>query len=313
MDINKVSPSFVLNSEVNPDYTKSSFNAKIELPKNNNFDLVALTHCGIPRSFYNIDENVNTLIIRKNDEAIPHVFQIPIGNYTLENTGLILSQKLSLELGWDVEVVFNGFTHKWDFSIAGVGFSKIGFQFIRGTPHKLLGFPRHDSSVEFTNPIFSSPIVMNFEKTKYITVKSTIAHNEGNESADSQILARIPVHKTVGFNEIIEYNLIQIQDGCKGIHNNKQNSYFFSIHDDEDFDMRLNGRHWFATITMFQHNNTQNENKLVKEQLEEIDFTRKERAMKKAKQQPREDLMIDEEDFKKGDFEPEVIKESPNK
>ena len=293
-------PSFILNSEINPDYTSSSFTAKIEMKKNNKYDLVMLANVGIPRSFYNIDKFNNKFYIKENDDPEIEISLIE-GNYTLQNSEETLSANLTFKSirGWTYSLKFIELNHKWLFTITNApDFSKISLKFASNSPHKLFGFPKSNDFKDYTTLFFLSPIVMNFEKTKYITVKSDIAHNYGNSDSDSQILARIPVHKTVAFNEIIDFSLNQILDGAKNIHDNNSNSYSFSLFDDEENPMLLNGRHWFGTLVIFSHNNLRNEKRLIKQQLEEIDYIRKERRKKKLQKGTDESLIIDEDDFK---------------
>ena len=99
----------------------------------------------------------------------------------------------------------------------------------------------------------TSEYVVDFELTKYITIKSNIALDQGNATGDNAILAVIPVFD-VPNGGVINYELTQLEDESKYLSNNKNNIYSFSLWDDHDERMKLNGINWFVKLFLYEYN-----------------------------------------------------------
>ena len=178
---------------------------------------------------------------------------------------------------WTYVISFDQFTFKWTITVTGhpsrvLNLPTSGLVFDGHQTHDLLGFEDESTVLYSAGGIITSPNVANFERTSYITIKSSICHNNGNDNSDSQILCRIPVKPTV-FGELIVYDLSQIEDGSKHIANNKSNVYSFGIYDDHDSLLFLNGRDWFFSLMVYEYN------KLAKLEIEEIELIRKNRRI----------------------------------
>lgn len=99
----------------------------------------------------------------------------------------------------------------------------------------------------------TSEYVVDFELTKYITIKSNIALDQGNSTRDNAILGVIPVYD-VPHGGVINYELTQLEDESKYLSNNKNNIYSFSLWDDHDERMKLNGINWFVKLFLYEYN-----------------------------------------------------------
>jgi hypothetical protein len=99
----------------------------------------------------------------------------------------------------------------------------------------------------------TSEYVADFELTKYITIKSNIALDQGNATGDNAILGVIPVFD-VPNGGVINYELQQLEDESKFLSNNNNNIYSFSLWDDHDERMKLNGINWFVKLFMYEYN-----------------------------------------------------------
>jgi len=99
----------------------------------------------------------------------------------------------------------------------------------------------------------TSEYVIDFELTKYITIKSNISLDQGNATGDNAILGVVPV-SGVPNGGLINYELQQLEDESKYLSNNKNNIYSFSLWDDHDERMKLNGINWFVKLFLYEYN-----------------------------------------------------------
>lgn len=99
----------------------------------------------------------------------------------------------------------------------------------------------------------TSEYVADFELTKYITIKSNISLDQGNATGDNAILGVIPV-VDVPHGGVINYELQQLEDESKYLSNNNNNIYSFSLWDDHDERMKLNGINWFVKLFLYEYN-----------------------------------------------------------
>ena len=277
-------PQFIIDSDDRVTGDIEEFDIKLQVKPNNSYDSVALVHCGIPKSYYNVDELNSEFTIKENGNE--YVGDIPSGQYTEINLPAIAKiafDALSLAENpaspWTYSFCWDSFAFKWEITVTDHAsrtrvVATSGLVFSGHTTHDILGFVDDTTNVYDISGLLISTNVANFHRTNYITIKSNICHNDGNNAPDSQILARIPV-KNIAFGELIIFDLIQIEDGSKLIANNKSNQYHFGIYDDHGSLLFLNGRDWFMTLIMYEYN------KLGKLQLKELDMIQKRRMFEK--------------------------------
>lgn len=288
-------PTFVIDSHDSINGNNELFEIKLDIKKNNDYNQVSLIHAGIPKSYYDIDSQNSGYTLTENGISQPA--NLPSGDYTIANASTILnaafdaiSSLISPATPWTYSFAWNSFEFKWDITVtehAGRVFANGSIGYLEHTINHLLGFPDDSGTVSFvssgpTTAFLKSTNVANFERTKFITIKSNIAHNDGNSNPDSQLMATIPVNNAA-FNDVLIYDLIQLQDGVKMLGNNKSNVYSFGIYDDHNRLLNLNGRHWFLTLFMYKHND------VSKLQIEEIKFVKKQRKI--AEEKKKENLI----------------------
>jgi hypothetical protein len=277
-------PQFIIDSDDRITGDIEEFDVKIDLKPNNNYDSVALVHCGIPRSFYNIDNASNSITISEN--GVEFSTALPAGDYTsatLPNNIKTQLDEISLANNpttpWTYSCVWDTVSHKWIITV----FPHAGRPINRATSylrsneqqtHDLLGLVADTDTYYNTGNVINPPYTANFHRTNYITVKSNICHNDGNNNPDSQILARIPVRSTP-FGELLVYDLMQMEDGSKLLANNRSNLFSFGLYDDHGRVLGLNGRGWFMTLIVYEYN------KLGRLQLKELEMVIRQREFEK--------------------------------
>lgn len=105
----------------------------------------------------------------------------------------------------------------------------------------------------FSGNTLTSDNMVDFELTKYIVIKSNISLDQGNQSGDNAILGTIPV-TNVPDGGVINYELQQLEDESKFLANNRKNIYSFSLWDDHDEPVNLNGINWFVKLFVYEYN-----------------------------------------------------------
>jgi len=270
--IHRDQPTFIVDSSDRISGSHDYFTTHLHIKPNNNYDMCSLIHCSIPNTFYNVDIQNNQITIREN--GIEKTGSLPPANYTndslspayvdtLANIEFLLNA-LSISIDavnpWTYTLAWSEFFSKWTLIVASVAgrpmLADSGLYFDVNQLNNFFGF--HDE-VFYPYTILGlvgdiiSVILPKMDLTSYITLKSNLTTNDGNNDPDSSVLLRMPFRNTI-FNDVITYDLIQLEDGAKRIANNKSNIYTFGIYDDHDRPMRMNGRPWYFTLFMYEHN-----------------------------------------------------------
>lgn len=299
LSIHKDSPNFLIDSKDRTSGTNSNFHINVKLKKDNSYNMISLVHAGVPKSYYNIDSQNNTFTLTENGSST--TVTLTPGDYTSSTFPAHLEYQLdaaSLVIDasnpWTYSATFDSTTHKLTITSTehasrtmttnSITFS--GFN----NPFLCCGF-HQDSINSFTVNTGTGTLVSDypccFERTKYITIKSNIAHNEGNDHHDSAILARIPVPQT-SFNSVITYDVPELIDSSRRLANNRSNSYSFALCDDFDRELNLNHRSWFLTLFVYEYN------EVPKKQNEEIEYIRKEREKEKIKKELEKEQQLEQ-------------------
>jgi len=223
-------PTFLIDSDNRNTGTNSMFTINVPIRQNNKFDTVALVSIGVPKSYYNVDTGLNTFTLKENGAST--IVTLSSGSYNITNYQRLMESQLNTASSvidavnpWTYTLSFDDSTFKWTYTIsAPVARAYVSANIILTghESHEVLGFANDSDNVFDAFGILESTYANNFERTKYITVKSDIARNSGNAGTDSSIVAHIPVN-TTSFDQIIRYDLVDLGDGSRELANNASN------------------------------------------------------------------------------------------
>ena len=271
--IGELQPSFIVNSDnrLNPTNTNvENFDIEIPLPAGNKFNKVSISSVMIPKSFYNIGDRGGdeTFTITEPDSGagigltgtgLPITITLPAGDYNYDNLPLELERLINASTTvWTYTVTFPDISlvadsNRLTFTVSGNdGQPTLTFTGGANNIYRVLGFNTTDTNV-FVGDSLVSTNVCNFELTKYIIIKSNISLDSGNMSGDNAVLAVIPVLQQVN-GAVINYELVNLEDEGKVFSNNGANRYIFSLHDDNDNELFLNGRGWGVKLFIYEYN-----------------------------------------------------------
>lgn len=261
-------PSFVVDSRDRQDGDIENFSYVLSITDNDTsgeFNQVAITSCTIPKSYYDLAVDSE---LRVDEDGIPRVIVVPKGNYGIDSIQNVLLKLLNEpatadpinkpiyqmrypDCRLDNDVGKFTWTVNKDTSVFPITWEIIGDNRL----HDILGFDKDVSGttiILFENSQLTSKNVINLEHTKYIQIRSNICHNEGSRDGDPDILARIPIDDTD--KTVIHYRLIQLEDEIKTLVTSKSNAYRFSLYDDDNRLIDLNGNNWSMTLFISRFN-----------------------------------------------------------
>ena len=270
-------PSFVVDSRDRQDGDIENFSFVINITENDTsgeFNQVAITSCTIPKSYYDLAVDSE---LRITEDGVTRGIIIPKGNYGINSIQNVLLKLLNAPALVDNNKAIYQMRYPDCRLDNDVGRFTWGVNKDTGDPtsvppvvgpfpitweivgdnrlHDILGFDKDISgttTIPFVNGQLTSKNVINLEHTKYISIRSNICHNEGARDGDPDILARIPIDDTD--KTVIHYRLIQLEDEIKTLVTSKSNTYRFSLYDDDNRLLDLNGNNWSMTLFVSRYN-----------------------------------------------------------
>jgi hypothetical protein len=210
-----------------------------------------LISANIPRTFYNIPENSSFIHNDGNDE---YTITLEAGNYTITNIKVIVKEKLNDAGSNTYDVSFRTSTEvqdfKFTFSISNSPATQP--QFIFNTSlFKVLGFDANSTNI-FVNNELKSTNCINLSRINSAYIKSDICKNS-HDSILSEILSYgiysmlSIAYQTTENIELSSRNFVK-QTGSQ--------SYTFSLVDDEDKEINLNGIDYSFSIIIYTRDKT---------------------------------------------------------
>ena len=203
-----VSPTFFINSDDSESGTEGNFNIKVNFSQSNEFNQVCLTKASIPKTWTTVTQYNNKFTL--DEDSTQTEITIPLGNYNAYDFRKILSDLItenSIAIGSGIiyAVYFDQTKSKYQIAVNSgtYGITNVSLIFGDNSAHKLLGFAK-DSTNSFTSGGVITPFggkfgiestqQVNFQFTKYVVIKSSMAYDKGREGGDTSILARIPIN-----------------------------------------------------------------------------------------------------------------------
>lgn len=273
-------PSFIIDSAKRDAGTIENFQYTVQIDRADEpYNQIAVVSATIPKSYYDLSVNAILRVTETygtdpsgNPLSVVRDLPIPRGDYNVNNLRAVVLEALNDPTAGTItgdtpnpspptytmsypncsfEPDTKRFTWTHDKSYP-VSFETIGISRI----HNLLGFTKLvKNNFEDVGGVqkLTSTRVINLEHTKYIIVKSDISHNTGNKNSDPEVLVRIPVNDTD--LSVVHYRLINLEDEIKTLVNHASNKYTFTLYDDDDRILDLNGNEWTMTLFISRYNN----------------------------------------------------------
>lgn len=277
-------PTYIISSKTRQEGTVNSFTHVVNIGDNSQYDSVGIISSTIPKTYYNCNSLNNNNVFTLVENAVDIPIVIPVGDYNTNNLPIVLGSLLTSASANGItygvsypDELIEAQTHKLSFTKSGALTTSLKFNLNQDCAN-LLGFSQDDYT--FSGSLLTSVNSIDLNFTQYIIIKSNISFNEGTTNSDNDILCQIPTDNSVAFSNNILYNMISLDDASKKLSNKNSKLFNFSITDDDNELLDLNGHDWSFTIMLWEHN-THDELYIQKERTSQKNILIEEKNVKK--------------------------------
>lgn len=243
---------FYINSKNRSSGTHSDMNYRLDM-HDIQPDHIMVLQANIPKSYYMVQEGLNTFILI--EDSISAIISIPIGNYNRNSFKLALQIQLNASSpnNWtySVSVPLSSVsdTGKYTFGVTNNTGLQPSFVFNSSNIAELIGFDT-DTTYPWTNSTISSANVIKLQKEDTLFIRSDIVSFNS-----SGVLQEINAVNSSDFDNIIYMNT-NGDRYAKEMNGNSNNVYRFTITNENGETMNLNGQNYTMTICVFKEDNS---------------------------------------------------------
>jgi len=230
-----------LDSEERISGSASNFLYEINIPDGVKVDTCCVLSMTIPRSYYLIrpGQNRAAVII----DGIEYPFEIPPGNYNADNFSETLLAILNQAAAAAFTITFSLITGKYTYGYTGMG----AVTFVLRDPSRLghqMGFDEISEN-HFVNGSLASKNVVNFVSTSTLFLHSDMVDDS------TSILQEVYADNSVPFSNLV-YNCRVPGMYSKKMKNTRSAVFSFSLCDEHDKEVDLNGHDICVTLLLYQ-------------------------------------------------------------
>ncbi len=252
MSLFKDSVIFIIDSSKAISGHSSDFQYQLNIPKGHDYDRVCVLQAIIPKSYYLVSDPYNQVILLEN--GIQTTITIPIGNYNVRSWITLIGPLLTnnSSQGWTYTITYPNSVTQVDtgmFTYNVTGNTGLQPQFIFPDNSKLyeqFGFDKSSTNV-FVNNSLTSSNVIKFQVEDVIFIHSNISYNM-DMSSQNDVLQEIYASSTPNFTNIVYQNTGQFEAYSKKLLSANNNVYNFSLTDENNNHIYLNGLNCVITI-----------------------------------------------------------------
>jgi hypothetical protein len=246
----KESKIFYINSKYRISGTHSDMNYKLEM-KDIKPDSVIVLQANIPKSYYMVQEGLNTFILTEGGSSIE--ISIPVGNYNRTNFKTTIQTLLNTNSPntWNYIISIPSSTvadtGKYTFLVSGNSGIQPSLTFNNNNISELMGFETN-TTYNMVNDLLISADVIKMQKEDTLFIRSNLVTQQG-------ILQEINAINSADFDNIV-YTNTNADHYSKPINGNTHNIFNFKITNENGDIMDLNGQNYTITICAFKQDNT---------------------------------------------------------
>ena len=235
-----------------------SFTVKVDMPPNNTYNRIVVLQACIPKSYYLVQAGYNNFTLLEQDITV--LVSIPSGNYT--KNAFIIALTSSLNAASPHRYIYSitypasseTNTGKLTYSVSAQNHTPLDAQhqpqFIFNLTSNInyqMGFNKNKSYI-FNNNILLCQNVIKLQSKDTIFIKSNVV-SSSTDSVLQEIYSAVP-----DFSDII-YNQNSIELNSKELIYNS-NNITFTITDEDDVPLDLNGQNCVFSVCCFEANNS---------------------------------------------------------
>ena len=236
---------FYINSENRLTGTSSNFTYEIDIPKDQKFDTCCVLAMTIPRSYYLIRAGQNTCVLTVDGSS--YVITITPGNYTAITFQTVL---LGILNGFGIgtfSMSLSTITGKYTYTYTGSGVI-LSFNFV--APSKLgnqMGFPEVGTFAFAGNTLVSQNVL------DFISTSTLFLHSDMVMDSTS-VLQEVYADNSIPFSNLV-YNCQNPNMYSKVMQNTQSGVFNFSLSDEHDIEVNLNGQDICITLLLYKKEN----------------------------------------------------------
>ena len=245
---------FYINSRNRLSGTDSDFTYSIDL-KNFSPDSCLVLQCNLPKSFFIVQENENTITLTEEDVNTVEI-TIPAGNYNRINFKTVLQSLLNLNSpnGYTYTITTpnnasSGDDGKYSFTCAGYTLESKIIMASDNNMFELMGFDRGSTNT-FSSGVLKSSNVIKMTKEDTVFIHSDIVGGLSNG-----ILQEIYSVDSSDFSNII-FHQFAPDFYTKPMRTNNSNVFNFYLTNEDGEKLNLNGLNWSLTLVCFKKDNS---------------------------------------------------------
>ncbi len=242
---------YYVDSEDRRSGSSSNFTAAIDIPEGFSFDSCCVLSMTIPRSYYLVRAGQNLMKVQIDGSTYSILF--PVGNYNVTNfitTLLPLLNALSANV---FTMTFNSITGKFSYAYTGAA---TVVRFILADPSRIghqLGFD------ETSDNLFVGKALVSKNVVDFVSTSTLFLHSDMVEDSSS-VLQEVYSDNSVPFSNLV-YNCKFPAMYSKTLKNSTSGVFNFSLTDEHDLEVDLNGHELMFTLLLYRKENL---SKLVK-------------------------------------------------
>jgi hypothetical protein len=228
----------------------NNFSYQIQLPPNNEFTHCCLLSAVIPKSYYLVQNNYNTFILREN--SVNTTITVPIGNYSATSFRTVVQSLLNANSSqaWTYTITYPNIsnsanTGKYIYNCIG---GNPSFIFNDNGLYEQFGFDANTTNTFINGSLTSKDVVkMQVEDTLYL-------HSDIASNGKDDILNEIFVAGSADYSSI-KYQCPDVDSYSKELQTNTSNIYSFAITNEDGVLMDLNGLNIVLTLMVYKKEN----------------------------------------------------------
>lgn len=251
MSLSRTHQTFIINSTNRLSGTDGNFSYELPIESSADYDSVVLLGCSIPKSYYIVQEGLNTFTIQEG--LLFGTVTVPAGNYSYLSWIAIVTPLMNLASpnGWIYNITFPDISKTANtglFTYTVSGNTSQPSIITTVNVYEQLGFARNSTNV-FINNSLTSTSVINFTPETTLFICSDIAGNKADN-----VLQEIYDQNTLPFSYIV-YQNTNFEAYSKALMNKGSRSFNFNITNENKQSMNLNGRNCLITLCLYRKEN----------------------------------------------------------
>ena len=241
----RTSKRVYVDSEERISGTSSNFSYAIDIPDGAKYDTCCVLSMIIPRSYYLIRSGQNRAVI--TIDGVEYPFEVSPGNYNANNFAEALLAILNGIAPASFTIAFSTITGKYTYKYTGPATVVFDFEDPSRLGHQM-GFDEvsvNQFHQQNGTAVLSSKNVVNFVSTSTLFLHSDIV-NDGTD-----ILQEVYAENSIPFSNLV-YNCKVPGLYAKKLRNNTSSLFNFSLCDEHDKEVDLNGHEICVTLILYR-------------------------------------------------------------